>query len=160
MFQIWQSYAAVITSSCGGVRAGLVTPWYPHTPLASSLPARNNITVELNVLVSWEKGIQLNKDIKLYTCALKHMQVPAPQNSTPYLLVWSSHSCPLEVSISMNPLASFRRLAVFYAPLLLPWVTALCMAGSSGKLEWEILVVYVIYSFSRYVLATVEIVII
>ena len=30
--EVWQAYSAVVTS-CSGVRGGLLSPWYPHTPL-------------------------------------------------------------------------------------------------------------------------------
>ncbi len=73
MQQLWQVYTATVTS-CAPIVAGLVTPWYPHTPLLHS-NGSHHLTQTLSLLV------------------------PPPQGSHAQLVVWAPRECSVEVRI-------------------------------------------------------------
>lgn len=114
---MWQAYSVVVRSNCGGVAGGLVLPWYPHASLSNSSGAA--LTIHLSMLAP-----------------------PPPQYTTPpYLLLWSSLECELELEVTPDPLGLLDKLAIVHAPLLLPWVTSLCFIASipSWSLKFEVL---------------------
>ncbi|XP_064407052.1 GPI inositol-deacylase-like isoform X3 [Halichondria panicea] len=123
--EVWESYTAVISSSCGEVVATLSTPWYAHTPITQSHPSHpHNLSVSLSLLV------------------------PTPSSHTPHLLIWSPPDCPLTIRVTSDLLESLDKLSVLYTPLLLPWVTAVCIAGSGWSLGIELLAVTTLYGLT------------
>lgn len=94
-------------------------PWYPHASLSNS--SRAPLTVHLSLLAT----------------------PPLHYTTHPYLLLWSSPECELELEATPDPLGLLDKLAIIHAPLLLPWVMALCFIASipSWSLKFEILLV-------------------
>ncbi len=77
------------------------------------------------------------------------LQVPTPSSHTPHLLIWSPPDCPLTIRVTSDLLESLDKLSVLYTPLLLPWVTAVCIAGSGWSLGIELLAVTTLYGLTR-----------
>ncbi len=78
-------------------------------------------------------------------------QVPTPHNHTPHLLVWSSSHCSLTISVTFDLLETLDKLCVLYTPLLLPWVTAVFIAGNGWSFGVELCIITVLYGLTRYV---------
>ena len=120
---MWQSYSAAVTSSCGGVAGGLVTPWYPHHALqheTTTLSGSASIVLDLNILVP---------------------PTPEAKKEQAYLLLWSRAECELMLEVTAAPLLLLDKLTLLYAPLLLPWMTAACITASCRSLHWEVLAI-------------------
>lgn len=94
---------------------GLVTPWYPHPPLTNS--TLSPLTLTLSLLA------------------------PPPPDPPPHLLLWSSSECELELVVTFDPWTLLDKLAVLNVPVLLPWVTGLCVSGSNRWLRLELLLI-------------------
>ena len=75
------------------------------------------------------------------------MQVPVPDGvAPPELLLWAPHNCSLSVSLSPSPLSLAGKLLVLYAPLLLPWVTAVALSSpAEGGLLGELAMLAVLW---------------
>lgn len=120
--KVWQSYSVSVSSSCGGVAGGLVLPWYPHHPLSNS--THSPLIVRLSLLA------------------------PPPLHLTthPHLLLWSPPECPLEIQVTSDPWGLLDKLAIIHVPLLLPWLSALCLAASvpSFCLKFELLLLVLV----------------
>jgi hypothetical protein len=101
---LWTAHSVLITSTCTGVKGGLLLPWLPHTPLF-----HDNGTGHLTLPLG--------------------LQVPVPDGAIPELLVWSHVNCPLSLTVTPTLLPLAGKLAVLYTPLLLPWVTAVALSS-------------------------------
>lgn len=115
--QMWHSYSVLVSSLCGGVAGGLVAPWYPHHPLQHG---SSSVKVDLDLLVP----------------------PTSKESEEPYLLLWSRAECELTLEVTATPFLLLDKLAIVYAPFLLPWLTAVCIMGVWHGLHWEVLVVF------------------
>lgn len=107
-----------VWSQCGGVAGGLVVPWYPQPSLSNA--TKSPLTLTLSLLAP-----------------------PPTEQAThpPHLLLWSSSECELELSVTSDPLVLLDKLAILHSPVLLPWVTGLCISASSRWIKLEILMI-------------------
>ena len=115
---MWQAYKVEVWSQCGGVAGGLVVPWYPQASLSNT--TTSPLTLTLSLLA------------------------PPPSDQTtppPHLLLWSSSECELELVVTFAPLLLLDKVAILHAPLLLPWVTGLCISASSRWIKLELLLI-------------------
>lgn len=125
--QVWQSYRADVKSSCVGVAGGLVVPWYPDPPLSYSSQSSSSLTIHLSLFV------------------------PMPSQATPpYLLLWSAAHCEVNVTVTSDPFALLDKLTIIHAPLLLPWVTALCISGLRRRIILELSILLLLHTAARY----------
>lgn len=115
---MWQAYKVEVWSQCGGVAGGLVVPWYPQASLS------NTTTPPLTLTLS--------------------LLAPPPSDQTilpPHLLLWSSSECELELAMTFDPLVLLDKLAILHGPVLLPWVTGLCVSASNRWIKLELLLI-------------------
>ncbi len=123
-----QGYRADVSwSNCegSGISGGLVVPWYPHTSLSHS--ELSPFKIDIGLLVP-----------------------PPPRTlNPPYLLLWNLARCELEVVVTPDPLALLDKLAIVYAPLLLPWVTSLCISASNRWIKSELSLLSILYVVTR-----------
>lgn len=107
-----------VWSQCGGVAGGLVVPWYPQPSFSNTSLAP--LTVILSLLA------------------------PPPSDQTtptPHLLLWSSSECELELVVTSDPLVLLDKLAILHVPVLLPWVTGMCVSASSRWIKLELVLI-------------------
>ena len=91
--QLWRAYTLTVTS-CPPLRGGVVTPWYPHTPLLhNSTSTHLTLPLSLQVWCSRPKR-WCNSSIPSIST-----QVPAPPNAAPHVLIWAPHNCQVQVSL-------------------------------------------------------------
>lgn len=117
---MWQAYRVEVWSSCGGVAGGLVVPWYPQSPLLNT--THSPLTLTLSLLATH----------------------PLQQAMPPYLLLWSSSQCEMEVMVTSDPLSLLDKLVVVHGPLLLPWVTGLCISAPSRWIKVELMLLIIL----------------
>ena len=128
---MWHVYHVEVASGCGGVAGGLVTPWYPHHSLLSHSPPSHSSASSLTLHLSL-----------LTTPTLR-------ETAHPHMLLWSQSQCELEVTLTFDPMSLLDKLAVVYAPFLLPWVTAVCITASCRALLWEVLALFLFCAVTR-----------
>ena len=77
------------------------------------------------------------------------MQVPVPDGATPELLVWSHANCSLSLTATPTLLPLAGKLMVLYAPILLPWVTAVALLSlAKTQLLGELVIISVTWGAS------------
>ncbi len=94
--QVWDSYKAIISSSCGEVVATLSTPWYAHTPITQShLTHPHNLSLSLNLLVSVLYNYRIAGIFRGHKLRGKTVRKISSQNSN--LLQACMHACDIKV---------------------------------------------------------------
>ncbi len=86
--------------------------------------------------------------IMIFIAAYVFLQIPAPLDNWPHLLIWSSPDCPLMLHVTFDPLKLLEKLLVLYTPFIIPWIAAHCVARQQWSVGTELLVIAILYGLT------------